>query len=143
VRVLGRISDTAVADGWFGLVQAAGRFDPSRGLQFSTYALPRIIGAIRDARRARLCLRVKRRAFIEAGQLPDDLAAPDHTDAATEHALVRDAVLGLPEQERVVLTLLYFEELPARDVAAVLHVHESRVSQVKAQALGRLRRRLA
>jgi RNA polymerase sigma factor for flagellar operon FliA len=79
----------------------------------------------------------------EARGLPDDLASPDRTDEATEHALLRDAVMGLPEQERVVLSLLYFEELPARDVAAVLHVHESRVSQVKAQALGRLRKRLA
>jgi RNA polymerase sigma factor (sigma-70 family) len=142
VRVLGRISENAVADGWFGLVQAAGRFDPSRGHQFLTYALPRIIGAIRDARRERLCLRVKRRAFLEAAHLPDDLVSPDRTDDAAEAALVREAMLGLPEQERAVLSLLYFEELPAREVAAVLGVHESRVSQVKAKALGRLRRRL-
>jgi RNA polymerase sigma factor (sigma-70 family) len=144
VRVRGRITANAVADGWFGLVRASERYDPARGA-FSTYALPCIIGAILDGRRARRGYRdvtYARRFVAEAGELPDDLASSDHADGAAEAALVRAAVLALPEQERAVLSLLYFEELPARDVARVMGVHESRVSQVKTQALGRLRKRL-
>lgn len=41
-----------VSEGTFGLVEAIERFDPSRGLAFSTYAVPRIRGAMVDALRA-------------------------------------------------------------------------------------------
>lgn len=41
-----------VSEGTFGLVEAIERFDPSRGLAFSTFAVPRIRGAMVDALRA-------------------------------------------------------------------------------------------
>lgn len=46
--------------GCVGLVKAAERFDPSRGLQFSTYAVPVILGEIRVLFRAGGALRVSR-----------------------------------------------------------------------------------
>ena len=45
----------------------------------------------------------------------------------------------LPEQQRRVLALYYYEELNLRQVGEVLHVSESRVSQIRSQALRRLR----
>lgn len=44
--------DDLVQEGFLGLLDAFQRFDPSRHVQFSTYALQRIRGAIMDARRA-------------------------------------------------------------------------------------------
>jgi RNA polymerase sigma factor (sigma-70 family) len=41
-----------VSYGTIGLLEAAARFDPGRGVQFSTFAYPRIRGAILDAVRA-------------------------------------------------------------------------------------------
>jgi len=52
--------------------------------------------------------------------------------------LVR-AVDRLPYNERTVLSLYYLEELTLREIATVMEVHESRVSQLKTQGLSRLR----
>jgi RNA polymerase sigma factor FliA len=50
---------------------------------------------------------------------------------------------GIPEMERTVLGLYYQEELTLREIAQVVNLHESRISQLKTQAILRLRGRLA
>ena len=45
------------------------------------------------------------------------------------------ALESLPDKQRLVLTLYYYEELTMKEVAQVLEVSESRVSQIHAQAL--------
>jgi RNA polymerase sigma factor for flagellar operon FliA len=55
--------------------------------------------------------------------------------------LVR-AVEQLPRQERIVIRLYYFEGQTLKDIKQVLGVSESRVSQIHAQAVVRLRQRL-
>jgi len=45
----------------------------------------------------------------------------------------------MPETERLVLSLYYHEELTLREIAGIVHLHESRVSQLKSQAILRLR----
>jgi RNA polymerase sigma factor for flagellar operon FliA len=59
----------------------------------------------------------------------------------------RRAILGsfidqLPQSERTVLSLYYYEELTMKEIAAVLEVSESRVSQIHSAALLHLRTRL-
>jgi RNA polymerase sigma factor for flagellar operon FliA len=55
---------------------------------------------------------------------------------------LRQAIGMLPEKERILLGMYYYEELNLRQIAEVLHVTESRVSQIRTQALRRLRVRL-
>ncbi len=52
---------------------------------------------------------------------------------------MREAIASLPEQQRTVLALYYYEELTLRQIAEVLHVTESRISQVRTAALRTLR----
>jgi len=54
-----------------------------------------------------------------------------------------DAIDELPERERLVLTLYYFEELTMKEIGLTLGVVESRVSQIHSSAVLRLRTALA
>ena len=195
--------DELVSAGTIGLMAALESFDASRGLAFSTFAAPRIRGALldelrkqdhvpRSVRRKTRELSAAREAFQRAhGRAPEDrelaeqmgvdletvwrwkadiegatqlpidrqpgdkeqgTAAPvdylaDETDHDVEASLtheqevryLRDALLRLKEQERVVLSLYFFEELKLHEIAKVLELTESRVSQIRTKALSKLR----
>jgi RNA polymerase sigma factor FliA len=193
--------DELVSAGTIGLMAALEGFDLARGLTFSTFAAPRIRGAIldelrkqdhvpRSIRRKTRDLSAGREAFQRAhGRAPDDreLAAHLNVDMDTlwrwqadiegahhialdrapgereqtapvpaemlsstsdiedtltheqEVSHLREAILQLKEQERVVLSLYYFEELKLHEIAKVLELTESRVSQIRSKALSRLR----
>lgn len=45
----------------------------------------------------------------------------------------------MPDVEKTVLSLYYREELTLREIARILRLHESRISQLKSQAILRLR----
>jgi RNA polymerase sigma factor FliA len=54
-----------------------------------------------------------------------------------------NAIMGLPERERLVISLYYDDELNLREIGEVLNISESRVSQISTQAVLRLRSRLS
>jgi RNA polymerase sigma factor FliA len=54
-----------------------------------------------------------------------------------------EAIARLPEREKLVVTLYYYEELTLREIGEVLGVTESRVSQLHTKAVLRLKARLA
>lgn len=53
--------------------------------------------------------------------------------------LIADGIEKMPEMERTVLSLYYYEELTLREISRVVDLHESRISQLKSQAILRLR----
>jgi RNA polymerase sigma factor for flagellar operon FliA len=74
----------------------------------------------------------------ETGPRPE--AALDQTEMREALA---DAIARLPEREKLVVTLYYYEELTLREIGEVLGVTESRVSQLHTKAILRLKARLA
>nr|WP_115719186.1 RNA polymerase sigma factor FliA [Gallaecimonas mangrovi] len=74
---------------------------------------------------------------------PDDTERPDlnHHRSRFQNAL-SEALKKLPERESIVLSLYYEEELNLKEIGAVLGVSESRVCQIHAQAMSRLKGRL-
>jgi RNA polymerase sigma factor for flagellar operon FliA len=188
-----------VHDGVVGLLDAADRFDPDRGVQFRTYAETRIRGAILDGLRRldwrpRSLRQMKRTLDAAVAQLAsahrraaseqeiaealglglddyreqlaalsrgtqlslDELlqrtdvpaaaqAEPPHAgfERAELVATLAEEIERLPERERVILGLYYFQELTMKEVGAALGVTESRVCQLHAQAAARLRAALA
>lgn len=54
-----------------------------------------------------------------------------------------EAISGLPERERLVLSLYYDEDMNLREIGSIIGVSESRVSQIHSQALIRLRSRMS
>ncbi|HET8653989.1 MAG TPA: FliA/WhiG family RNA polymerase sigma factor [Longimicrobiaceae bacterium] len=198
--------DELISSGTVGLMNALDSFDASRGLAFSTFAAPRIRGAILDELRRQdhvpRSIRRKSREIGAAresltrslGYAPDDRtlaehmgieldtlwrwqseiegifhmpldrpsgdddnrAAPadslpgatgqkieDELNLQQEVDVLRDAILRLKEQERVVLSLYYFEELKLHEIATILELTESRVSQIRSKAISKLRAEMA
>jgi RNA polymerase sigma factor FliA len=75
----------------------------------------------------------------------EDPNADDPSRAMSQTELreaVADAIQRLPERERLVITLYYYEELTLREIGEVLNVTESRVSQLHTKAILRLKVRL-
>jgi RNA polymerase sigma factor for flagellar operon FliA len=56
---------------------------------------------------------------------------------------IGEAIARLPEREKLVVTLYYYEELTLREIGEVLGVTESRVSQLHTKAILRLKARLS
>src|ERR671912_153075 len=72
--------------------------------------------------------------------LPSADRAPDHVLVDRERrAYLSDAVLALPERLRAVVIGYFYEERPMLEIAGELGVTESRVSQLRAEALILLR----
>jgi RNA polymerase sigma factor for flagellar operon FliA len=59
-----------------------------------------------------------------------------------EHAALVEALQGLNERDRLVISLYYYEELTLREISEVLGVTESRVCQLHVRAISRLRTNL-
>jgi RNA polymerase sigma factor FliA len=53
--------------------------------------------------------------------------------------LLAEAIAKMPDMEKTVLSLYYYEELNLREISKIVHLHESRISQLKSQAILRLR----
>jgi RNA polymerase sigma factor FliA len=75
----------------------------------------------------------------------EDIDGPDPQDALAQTELreaLGEAIARLPEREKLVVTLYYYEELTLREIGEVLGVTESRVSQLHTKAVLRLKSRL-
>lgn len=187
--------------GMIGLLEAAKKFDPSKGARFETYAGIRIRGHMLDEvrrndwvprsvyRNSRLISDAIKKIENNTGRDAKDREVADELGLGlTEyHDLLKDAVGGvqygfddvgvnddlltedksadknepyqavqkddfnrrlisiidsLPERERMVLSLYYEQELNLKEIGEVLGVTESRVSQIHAQTMIRVKARL-
>lgn len=189
--------------GALGLVEAAQRFDESKGVPFQRFAAQRIRGAIIDAVRAadwaprsvrslarRLDV-VEQKLATQLGRVPnlgemagalemskdelnrlrdrlfrsvvlafehmvsevgdeeltlvDVLADHSVVEPSQElenrelHAYLRDAIALLPERQRLVIVGYFLQEKTSQDLARFLGVTESRVSQMRTEALEMLK----
>ncbi|MCB0951812.1 MAG: FliA/WhiG family RNA polymerase sigma factor [Microthrixaceae bacterium] len=195
--------DELVNAGAIGLVEAAKRFDESRGVPFNRFAAQRIRGAIIDAVRsadwaprsvrtlARRLDAVEQRLAGSLGRLPSigetaselgmsteevhalrdrifrsvvlafehvvseeadeeltliDMLADDgrEPDAELEDrelkAYLREAIAHLPERHRLIVVGYFIQERTSEDLARFLGVTESRISQMRTEALSMLKR---
>jgi RNA polymerase sigma factor FliA len=76
----------------------------------------------------------------------EDIEAPDPQGQLSQTEMkeaIADAIARLPEREKLVVTLYYYEELTLREIGEVLGVTESRVSQLHTKAILRLKARLS
>jgi RNA polymerase sigma factor for flagellar operon FliA len=79
------------------------------------------------------------------GELLEDVSSPSPTDAVEQQEmqkLLSQAISRIPIREQQLLALYYVEELTMKEISQVMHVSESRVCQLHAQAILRLRAQL-
>ena len=194
-----------IGAGTLGLIEAAQRYDATKGVKFVTFAYTRVRGEIMDhlrrndclAKRARSRLRGLRGAISafqsERGRKPgigelaeqmsmsgEDvlkylsyerwsrvasldgstkdgeggegalkalLAADTETPLAKlekseRMELLRAAIEALPEREKRIIVMYYYEDLYVAEIATILSISESRVSQLHTRALYNLARHL-
>jgi RNA polymerase sigma factor FliA len=83
--------------------------------------------------------------FIQLEDIVDD---PTHKDALeimeTEESreVLLETIDHLPEQQRLVVALYYYEEMTLKEIGEALHISESRVSQIHTRAVKTLKSRL-
>ncbi len=76
--------------------------------------------------------------------IADQGAGPvDAYEVEEMRSILGDAIARLPEREKVVLTLYYYEGLTLAEIGSVLGVTESRVCQIHTKAVLQLRSRMA
>jgi len=81
-------------------------------------------------------------SIVESIESPNSLN-PDHIVEKEEvKRIIVEAINELPEKEKKVLVLYYYEDLTLKEIGEVLNVTESRVSQLHTKAIMRLRAKL-
>jgi RNA polymerase sigma factor for flagellar operon FliA len=77
--------------------------------------------------------------------LADDSVNPPDVQAEIEDVkrVLAEAIEVLPEKERLVVALFYYEGLTAKEIAEVMELSQSRISQLHSKAIMRLRGKLA
>jgi RNA polymerase sigma factor FliA len=78
-------------------------------------------------------------SLLESCKIPSPMA---HLSMKTVKEIVTKGIEALPEKQRLVLSLYYYEDLNLKEIGEVLEVTESRVSQLHTQAILWLRRKL-
>jgi RNA polymerase sigma factor for flagellar operon FliA len=72
----------------------------------------------------------------------DDVGPAEITENNNFERALAEAIDGLPDRERLLMSLYYNEELNLKEIGEVLGVSESRVSQIHTQTVVRLRSKL-
>jgi RNA polymerase sigma factor for flagellar operon FliA len=81
-------------------------------------------------------------SLLDTIEDPGSVRPAEVFDEAEVKEALADAISRLPEREKLVVTLYYYEELTLREIGEVLGVTESRVSQLHTKAVLRLKSRI-
>ncbi len=80
--------------------------------------------------------------ILECISKEDDKDMLDELNLKELRSALGSAIDELPEKERLVITLYYFEELTMKEIGRVLDISESRVCQLHAKVLVKLKNRM-
>lgn len=148
-----------------GLNEAIDRFDPDYGTKFETYAIQRIRGKIIDELRKLQSkfkndmnessiesfytnVSLSRSGEDEDGYTLEETIANDSESVSVTveknemKNILMNEIKGLNERDRLLLSLYYFENLNYKEIADLMKITVSRVSQVHSRILKNLKSKL-
>ena len=79
---------------------------------------------------------------VFAKQVSDTPSPFDDLKKKEMKEIISKAIAGLPKREQVVLSLYYYDELTLKEIAKVLDLTESRISQIHSKSIISLRTKL-
>ncbi|MDH5720099.1 MAG: RNA polymerase sigma factor WhiG [Spirochaetia bacterium] len=82
-------------------------------------------------------------SFLETIESPLNMNPDVMVEREEIKNIIMEAIKKLPEKEKKVIVLYYYEDLTLKEIGEVLEVTESRVSQLHTKAIMRLRGRLS
>ena len=158
-----------------GLLEAMGRFDPARGIEFPAYAKPRVRGAVfnglrcflddnqhgrtsgpsqpsdrlsdadSDGSEDLLSAWVSAVSGLAVGFMLDSAAYREHNTLDAEpsqvleqqqlESMLREVVAALPDNQRMVVELHYFQYLPFVEISRLMGLTKGRISQIHSAAI--------
>jgi RNA polymerase sigma factor for flagellar operon FliA len=130
------------------LGRAATEEEVAEALNLSPVELSRLLDEVHGTALLSLSKSVSSDEEQDFIQLEDIVDDPAHRDALdqieTEEAreVLLETIDGLPEQQRLVVALYYYEEMTLKEIGEALHISESRVSQIHTRAVKTLKARL-
>lgn len=148
-----------------GLSEAVDRFDPDYGTKFETYAIQRIRGKIIDELR-KLQSKFKTEegdqtvdnyytnlsinnqiddedGYTLAEVIPNDqLTQSEEVEKNEMKEILLNALKGLNERDRLIISLYYYENLNYQEIAKLMNITISRVSQIHSRILKNLKSKL-
>jgi RNA polymerase sigma factor FliA len=170
-RAPDRYHEDMLSAGYVALVKAVDTYDPDRGVQFESYAITKIRGAmLEELRREDWTPRSERdrqkrgepALILQPVSLETILYEGDTEDVTLlsrisdwedtpdrlvpeklEREVIHTLVRCLPKTERKVILLYYWQDLPYREIAGRMSLSESRVHQLAQRAEFFLKRELA
>ena len=120
---------------YLGLTEAAHRYEPEFGISFSTYAYPRIFGAIQDFLRELNCIKYSKDynlvslslANEEGNSLAETIESKPEENIEEIFEVLTFNIEG---QAKTMLKHYFIDELSMREVGEKFNVSESRISQL-------------
>lgn len=143
--------DDLIGAGHLGLVRASLRYIPNDKTEFATFAYPRVLGEMKEilisaSRRLKDHEALPDLDLQDAADEPDGLEAFETPEMDPERATLSRQVLAaverLPETERMIIKLHFFEDWSLADLARDLGVSKVTMGRYFARALAGIREQL-
>lgn len=143
-----------ISEAWLGAIAAVDQFESARGLKLQTFAEHKIRSRILDFLRSADTVSRRERSKIKAGDSTAPVIVPlskaaDFRDSRAQELIGRLEGRSdlrvylhrakLTRRQRFVLKRRYWNGARDREIASEIHVSESRVSQLHARAIAKLR----
>ena len=160
---LPRQHDDLVQEGYCGLLEAYDRYEPSRGVRFTTFAYPwvfarmqayceRTLLPVTSSHNAQVQMRAQQKQCVDQQHpisqvefldvLPENRAVEDDLNCKIDRHVVWDVIAALPEKEKYILLESVVNETTLSVIGSTLGISRQRVYQIYEETLALLRKRI-